>query len=84
MTQQPDIPGKFACTLGNAAEDLQHGEILLAGIGLPAYLLASCKAHLLRDHALELLHLFFVPIEELQKARRRSRRALTPQKPQLG
>ena len=84
MTQQPDIPGKFAGALGNAAEDLQHGEILLAGTGLPAYLLEGGKAHLLRDQALELLHLFFVPIEELQKARRRSGRALAAQKPQLG
>ena len=84
MAQQPDVSGKFAGALGNAAEDLQHGEILLAGIGLPAYLLAGGKAHLLRDYALKLQHLFFVPVKESQETRRRSGRALAAQKPQLG
>ena len=63
---------------------LQHSEILLSGIGLPAYLLAGGKAHLLRDYALKLQHLFFVPVEESQETRRRSGRALAAQKPQLG
>ena len=68
VTQKPQIGGKFTGRLGNPGQGGQNGGIHLAGVGLTTYGYSGCKAHLLRNFAVQLQHFLMVALKEFQKA----------------
>ena len=84
VAQKTHVSGKFGGGLSNSREDLEHGIVRLAGVGLPADVLTAVKTHAFHDHLLEPEHLARVPVEQLEEAGGRAGRAFAAQRTQLG
>ena len=67
VLQQADVIGHLGGACRDAGEHIQHSGVYLSGVGLAGYRIAGGKAHLLRDHGIQSVHLIHVAVKQLQE-----------------
>ena len=83
MLQEADIVGHAVAALCNRGQAVQNPAVHLTRIGLSADVKARLKAKVSRDHAVHLVNLRLVALEQLHEAGLRARRAAAAEEPDV-
>ena len=80
MLKKSDIVAHLVCGCSDAGKHICHSGVHLAGVSLSGYRVALGKAHLLRDHGIDLVDGLLISVEQLQEGSLGSRGSLGAEK----